>query len=412
MSILSVARRRDGQRLVVTVMGTLTASDVARLLPHGAWAGAVQRLDLQLGAIRFDMAALVALAWLMAEAPVPVHISPDEMRLAVEAAAGTAFADELGCAAVHGQAIACCAVDCLGRLRFANGEARELLGLSDTDAPTWETIRPRGRDPVAEALAGGRPVQLDNPAGGRIHAVALPGGGAIVGFIPPAGNSGGPDRRQTAAVQMAAAAAHEIRNPLAAIRAGVQVLQGKLTDTPHIETLAIVLSEIDRLARLLDHYLAINRPSVRRTMQLAQSVDSCLLLLRQDPRCDNVTVRVRRTASLPPILGDPEMLRQVLWNVLSNALEAMDGRGELAVELSHDPALREVTIVVSDSGPGFPAEILASPLEVFRTTKPHGTGLGLVISHEIVLAHGGRMRLSNDGPGGGAMIRISLPQLA
>lgn len=202
--------------------------------------------------------------------------------------------------------------------------------------------------------------------------------------------------RLAALGEMAAGLAHEIRNPLGAIKASAQLLVENAVEGD-AEFLQIIVEETDRLNRVVGSFLDYARPArgnpapcdvraaVERTLQLVGP--ECLkletkLVLEQDP-------------VLPLVRIDVEQLRQVLLNLVQNALQAIGGGGEIHVSTASVERGRGeapwVEVRVRDNGPGIPAEVLSNLFVPFVTTKDRGTGLGLAISQRIVAAAGGRI---------------------
>ena len=202
--------------------------------------------------------------------------------------------------------------------------------------------------------------------------------------------------------QLAAAVAHEIRNPLAAISGSIELLrQAPPTSEDDRALMTIVNREADRLNTLITELLdyANPRPQQPAELDLAQLVDETVRVFRQDRGFANVRIDSpgQRVATI--IHGDPEKLRQVLWNLLRNAAEATTDRsGTVSVEIVRDEAM--AGFVVRDSGPGISAEMMPRIFEPFFTTKKRGTGLGLATCHSIVHDHGGTIEAANNDTGG------------
>lgn len=217
---------------------------------------------------------------------------------------------------------------------------------------------------------------------------------------------------------MAARLAHEIRNPLASISGSVQLIaQGKEVAEQDRKLLEIVLRETDRLNGLISEFLSYARPTapVAVPLNLADLVTSLMALLSMDQRFAGVEVRKGIPADMM-VTADPGQLEQVLWNLLVNAAEAMDGRGYIDIsacgslpypELGLSPATR---ITVRDSGSGMTEEERRLIFEPFFTTKSGGTGLGLATVYRIIEAHGGRI-LVESSKGEGTSFTILLPEL-
>ncbi|MBE3589627.1 MAG: HD domain-containing protein [Firmicutes bacterium] len=218
------------------------------------------------------------------------------------------------------------------------------------------------------------------------------------------------DAERLAAVgRMAAAAAHEIRNPLTAVKGFLELLKRdpRGEDLPRI--LPLVLSELGRIERLTSDMLLLARPPAdpRAACDLAEEVAAVLQLLGGEIEAGGVELRRAGLDGPARVRGEGPRVRQVVLNLVRNALEAMPGGGRLALEL--EEAGGEYVLSVSDSGPGLPAEILDRLFEPFQTTKPSGTGLGLAVCASIVQSLGGRIEAANR-PEGGARFRVVWPK--
>jgi len=222
--------------------------------------------------------------------------------------------------------------------------------------------------------------------------------------------------RLAALGQMAAGLAHEIRNPLGAIKGAVQVVEPAMrgADPTTREFLGVIVEEVERLNRVVTQFLSYSRPfsGEMSAVLLADVVAATMRLLDEDKR-QRVTVTV--APNLPRVRGDAEALRQVLLNLLRNAFDAIadlqpSGRVWITLGLRrHGLASGDaVTLSVRDSGPGFTPQALANLFVPFHTTKSGGTGLGLPISQRIVENHRGLIEASAP-EGGGAQFTVVLP---
>ena len=227
--------------------------------------------------------------------------------------------------------------------------------------------------------------------------------------------------RLAALGEMAAAIAHEVKNPLAGIEVMAGLLKRQLTDSQDAQTIlsdiikeakmanAIVLEVLDfvRPIRLQVEHIAL-ADVIRDAIGMAES---------HVPRGD-VTVAVSLPADLAAIQGDPHQLRQLFTNLLTNAFEALTGRGSVAIKAlqlaEEDSSAAEghtgpsIQVDVIDDGPGVPAEVMDRIFSPFFTTKPQGSGLGLAIVRKIVDAHDGRIDVSGRASGG-THFRVTLP---
>ena len=225
--------------------------------------------------------------------------------------------------------------------------------------------------------------------------------------------------RLAAIGRLAAGLAHEIRNPIGSIRGSVEVLRGSLNPQGDDRRLMdIVLRESDRLDAIIRDFLQFSRPPhlVRVPTDLSGMLDEILLMLSnhggvQD--AETPRVQIRRDTSEPTVKADvdPSQVRQALWNLCLNAVEAMPQGGELRVgvrAVTRETGRSVVQVTVEDTGVGITAAELTQVFEPFYTTKPQGTGLGLAIAHRIVEDHGGEMHVQSE-PYRGTRFTISLP---
>ena len=209
--------------------------------------------------------------------------------------------------------------------------------------------------------------------------------------------------------QMAAVVAHEVRNPLAGIRGGAQVIRDLVpADSEAAEIAGDIVTRVDSLNAVVEDILVFARPRPMRRAAIDvgtffRDITGTLLL---DPDWTNVKMTVDAEPGLV-ITVDLDQLRHVLTNLLANAVQAIGGRG--TVVLSARPVGQGgVVMDVLDNGPGVSADARAHAFDPFFTTKARGTGLGLPTAKRFVEAHGGSIELL-DGPGGGTIARIQLP---
>jgi signal transduction histidine kinase len=212
---------------------------------------------------------------------------------------------------------------------------------------------------------------------------------------------------QLAAVgRLSAGLAHEIRNPLASIKGSAELLADDFgAEHPKRRLLQVLVDEAVRLNDVLTRFLAFARPAPvqRESVVAATELETVATLVRQR----DVAVRFDPAGCEGlRLLVDPRQVRQVLLNVVLNAVQACGDRGE--VVLRGERRGGRAVLSVCDSGPGFSPEALANALTPFYTTRPDGTGLGLAITHRIVEQHGGSIRLANR-PEGGGLVEIELP---
>ena len=234
---------------------------------------------------------------------------------------------------------------------------------------------------------------------------------------------------------MAAGLAHEVKNPLGAIKGAAQLLEEEPSNGhdagTHGEWVGIILEEVNRLDRVVGSFLAYARPhagnpipldvnaAVRRTAQILSSQIS-----------SDLDLRLELADDLPRAKIDPEQLRQVLINLVQNAVQAMNARGRVTVSTNvrrarpwstssqnwalvpasdrNGPEGETIEIAVRDTGPGISQKVLKNLFVPFFTTKDQGTGLGLAISQSIVQNAGGSIQVHSQ-PGAGTTFTIMLP---
>jgi signal transduction histidine kinase len=215
--------------------------------------------------------------------------------------------------------------------------------------------------------------------------------------------------RLATAGELAAGAAHEIRNPLAAVRSAIQYLRSDYAEgSARASLVDDLLSEVDRIDGIVEGLLSFARPPVSRPepVELPELLGQSVALVAVRARSQRVSV----TLDAPPSLAfhaDPNQLKQVLLNVLLNALQAMPDGGELRVAAA--PRGRSVEIRVADTGSGIPPEHVDRVFDPFFTTRPEGTGLGLSICYGIVERHGGEMEVRSEAGRGTEMV-VRLPR--
>lgn len=213
--------------------------------------------------------------------------------------------------------------------------------------------------------------------------------------------------------QMAAGIAHEVRNPLTVIKLLVQAA----TDTRRAvgfrpRDLRVLEGEILRLEHIISGFLDFARPPrpAKKTVATRELLDECVEGVAVRAELQRVEIRLDAPAQLPALNADPGQIKQVVYNLLFNAIDALTTGGAIRVSVSSTGATGgpELTIRVADSGPGLPAELEGRIFDPFVSTKETGLGLGLSICKRIVEAHGGSIAALND-PGGGAVFVVRLP---
>lgn len=210
--------------------------------------------------------------------------------------------------------------------------------------------------------------------------------------------------------ELSAGLAHEIRNPLAAIRGAMDELRGNLGNPTMSARLAnIAIRESDHLNEIVTSFLEFARdPSRKRDpvdLRLV-AIETRDHLLRKYEHPDNLEIVIESRESGFRTLGDMTKLRQVFLNLAQNAVEAMDGQGRLVIALEQDDGPVEVRF--EDNGPGISPDKVARIFEPFYTDKERGVGMGLAICMRIITAHDGTLQAASR-PGGGTAMYVRLP---
>lgn len=323
------------------------------------------------------------------------------------------------------------AIDDHGVVTMGNQQAAIFLGMdreSIIGLHYRQLIAFDGVDPVAEVMVAGKPHQLlDLQLGQPERSLELQA-------APLRGEQGQPlgavlllrdvTQRQRMEEQirqaeklaivgeLAAGAAHEIRNPMTSIRGFAQLMRARSDDAGQIRYLEIILKEIDRIDEIVQGLLLMARPSVPRLGEcnLNALIDDTCLLVQAAARLHQVAV-VNSAPPLPPIHGDTTQLKQVLLNIITNAVQASPPGSSVIVEGSCSRDGQWVQLRVIDFGCGIPEESLGRIFDPFFTTKEAGTGLGLAVSYQIVVNHGGHIEVESQ-PGQGSVFAVHLPRIA
>jgi signal transduction histidine kinase len=219
------------------------------------------------------------------------------------------------------------------------------------------------------------------------------------------------EQRMAVVGKLAAGLAHELNNPLGAI---VLFAQDALGSVPQDHPLALHLGTVLRNAKLCKKTVrdlleyARQRPPERRTVAVEELLDDVVRTLSQRAAAARVTLGRETAPGAPPSLqGDPDQLLQVLVNLGLNGIEALEHGGQVTFRCAAAPE-GWLCLEVSDTGPGIAAGDLERIFTEFHTTKPEGTGLGLTVAKDLVVAHGGTLE-ARSTPGAGATFSLRLP---
>lgn len=210
-----------------------------------------------------------------------------------------------------------------------------------------------------------------------------------------------------------ASIAHEIRNPLGIIRSTAELLMKRserrdgTADPQQIRLLKAVYDESVRLSQTVNDFLDYARPKApnKNRVELSQVMDQVLAFWEHEMAGKGVTVQ-RTEASGLTVMGDKDLLYRAIYNILANALQAMNGPGMLSISILKEST--NIILAIRDTGPGIPADLTDKILDPFFTTKEKGTGLGLSIVNSILRSHGARLEMANH-PQGGAVVSMIFP---
>jgi two-component system, NtrC family, nitrogen regulation sensor histidine kinase GlnL len=322
-------------------------------------------------------------------------------------------------------------VDAGERIRFVNGAAAELLAGVGRGLLGRRLDEIFGADAPIIALARRA---LNGAAGVAESDVAIVGPGFALGrasvAVGPVGENGyialvltRPPRARTAPPASGHSAArtlaHEVRNPLAGIRAAAQLIS-RGDDEESSALAKLICDEVDRIHRLtdrIDPFGAFEPPRFER-FNIHEALDRVRKLVGSS--APDVMIRERYDPSLPPVRGDLDQLIQAFLNIAKNAAEAVGDQpdGEIAIATSYRPGVKfrsaasgaaraQLEVQIVDNGPGLDPDVADRLFEAFATTKANGMGLGLTVAADIVARHDGRIEV--DSAPGRTAFKILLP---
>lgn len=218
--------------------------------------------------------------------------------------------------------------------------------------------------------------------------------------------------RLASASQMAAGIAHEIRNPLTSIKGFIQLIMHKKDQPPPEGYLDIIYNEIERIEKLIYEFQMLARPLKQayfKQIDVAKIVSDVSMLMQGQALEKKASLTFDGHFPAPSVyqvMGDEAQLKQVLINLIRNAIEAVDSGGKIDLSLSLKEKM--VAITVSDNGIGIPQDVLVKLGTPFYTTKASGTGLGLSVCYSIVQAHNGQLEVVSK-VGEGTSFTLKLP---
>lgn len=196
--------------------------------------------------------------------------------------------------------------------------------------------------------------------------------------------------------EMMAGVAHEVRNPLTAISGFVQILKELENHPDKLSYIDIVLKEVDSIDRIIRQLLDFSRPQTEifRPVSINRLIEEALVLVKTKGVEARVSFHYEPDETLPLIEANSELLRQVLLNIIINAVQSIPARGEMFIS-THYSEDNRVMVVIRDNGCGIRPELQKKIFDPFFTTKASGTGLGLAISQRIITGHGGDIFLKS-----------------
>lgn len=210
--------------------------------------------------------------------------------------------------------------------------------------------------------------------------------------------------------ELSAGIAHEIGNPLAAIKTVIQAMEEEATPEEQKVYFQRIVSEIDRLNQFLGNFHSFVAPSEKKFVwcDLKKIAQDVILLVGKEASHHSIWIQ-EEFLEAPHVMGDPQQLRQVLLNLFVNAFHAMPERGKITLILSHcELDESKIRLSVCDTGTGIPPENISRIFDPFFTTRPDGSGLGLAIVYKIVKDHGGDISVKSE-VGQGTTFAILLP---
>ncbi len=322
--------------------------------------------------------------------------------------------------------------DCAGEIIFANSYAGSLLGIGAADISIFKLL-PGMDGAVSDAARGSyalREFEISYPERRMLSAQIIPfdfGDGGTFALIlndvtreKLSTEERIESEKLSSLLNLASGVAHEIGNPLNSINIHLQLamrrlkkLEEKLPEGGLVEgvreSVEICSAEVSRLDSIIENFLKALRP-MRPDMADCDPIKPLAETLKTlDAELENlgVSVAVNVDAPLPTVYADANLLKQLYFNILHNAMEAMDAGGDISVRAVADDGF--VKISFADTGCGIDEEGMSKLFQPYYTTKTDGHGLGMTIIQAIVRAHGGKIDVES-GPNRGTTVTVSLPR--
>lgn len=322
--------------------------------------------------------------------------------------------------------------DCAGEIIFANSYAGDLLGIGAADVSVYKLL-PGMDEAVSDAARGSyalREFEVSYPERKMLSAQIIPfdfGDGGTFALIlndvtreKLSTEERIESEKLSSLLNLASGVAHEIGNPLNSINIHLQLAMRRLKKFAEKlpgdgliegvrESVEICSSEVSRLDSIIENFLKALRP-MRPDMADCDPIKPLAETLKTlDAELENlgISVAVNVDAPLPTVYADANLLKQLYFNILHNAMEAMDAGGDITVSALADDDF--VKISFADTGCGIDEEGMSKLFQPYYTTKTDGHGLGMTIIQAIVRAHGGKIDVES-GPDRGTTITVSFPR--
>lgn len=210
--------------------------------------------------------------------------------------------------------------------------------------------------------------------------------------------------------EMASGIAHEIRNPLMAIKGFAQLQGEDTTAQEHKEYSEIIVREVDRMNQLIEQLLYFARPTVEHInpVNISHVLDNTLMLVKMQTKLSHLRFSVQTDSWLPMVMANDEQLEQVFLNILLNAVQSMNNEGTVKIAVRYSPTEQQVSVSFTDSGAGIAPENIDRLFDPFFTTKATGTGLGLSVAQHIMELWGGKIVVESE-VGIGSTFKVIFP---
>ena len=211
--------------------------------------------------------------------------------------------------------------------------------------------------------------------------------------------------------QIASSLAHEIRNPLTGIRLGLNVLQEELADDK-LDTIESITADIKRLEDILHSLLDYSkiREKQKQKTNINILIKECMVLLNRQAKNDKININLELSEIIPESIVDPHEIKQVLINLILNAMQAIGKNGSIIIKTSNNTVNQTLglLITIEDTGIGIEPGNFNKIYDLFFTTKADGTGLGLPMSQKIIREHGGSIVFEKEKKEG-TLVKVFLP---